>query len=144
MTTLIAVVAGLVIAFLIAAGALVWWAKRSWTTDDKHLAQRMARLPFKKKLRLGLRLLGERRVSWALRGFALILVLYLAMPFDFIPDFIPVVGYLDDLIVVVAGTTLLLRAVNRELLEAHILRLEEDAGLPPLAREIDEKPEEIT
>lgn len=104
----------------------------------------MARLPFKKKLRLGVRLLGERRVSWALRAFALIIVLYLAMPFDIIPDFIPVIGYLDDLVVVVLGTTLLLRAVNRELLEWHVLRLEEELGLAPLAEVMDEKPEEIT
>ena len=144
MSTIVVVIVGVVLALVIAAGAFAWWAKRSWSRDDKHLAQRMARLPFKKKVRLGLRLLGERRVSWALRGFAVMLVLYLAMPFDLIPDFIPVVGYLDDLIVVIVGTTLLLRAVNRELLEEHLLQLEEEAGLPAIPRDLEEKPDEVT
>lgn len=144
MSTLVVVIVGVALSLAIALAALVWWASRSWSSDDKQLARRMARLPFKKKVRLGVRLLGERRVSWALRAFALIIVLYLAMPFDIIPDFIPVIGYLDDLIVVVLGTTLLLRAVNRELLESHVLRLEEELGLAPLTDVMDEKPEEIT
>jgi uncharacterized membrane protein YkvA (DUF1232 family) len=38
-------------------------------------------------------------------------VLYLVSPVDLIPDFIPVLGYLDDLILIPAGIALLIRLV---------------------------------
>lgn len=118
------VIVGMMVALVIIAGAAVWWALRSWRDDEKRLAQRMARLSFRRKLRLGLRLFGDRRVGWVPRVFAVVLVLYLAMPFDIIPDFIPVLGYLDDLVVVVLGTTLLLKSIKREVVEEHLSRLE--------------------
>ena len=144
MSEFLIVILGVVVAFVIVVGAIVWWARRSWSDDDKHLAQRMARLSFKRKLRLALRLFGERRVGWALRIFAVILVLYLAMPFDIIPDFIPVLGYLDDLVVVVTGTTLLLRSIKREVVEEHLARLEAETAPTSEMDEAGEKIEEIT
>jgi uncharacterized membrane protein YkvA (DUF1232 family) len=141
MSELLIVIFGVVVASVIIVGAVAWWARRSWSADEKHLAQRMARLSFKRKLRLGLGLFGERRVGWALRVFAAILVLYLAMPFDIIPDFIPVIGYLDDLVVVVVGTTLLLKSIRREVVEEHLSRLEAETAS---ASEKDERGEEIT
>ncbi len=44
---------------------------------------------------------------------------YLALPFDLVPDFIPVAGQLDDAIVVVLVLRSLLRAGGPELLEDH-------------------------
>lgn len=143
MSSLLAAVIGLVLAIVICLAALTLWSYRSWDTDRKLLAKRMGRLPFTKKLRLAGRVLTDRRVSWALRLFAMILVLYLAMPFDIIPDFIPVIGYADDLIVVILGTTLLLKSMRREVLEEQVSRLELETGIADEAA-MEEKPEEVT
>ena len=143
MSELLIVLVGVVIPLIIIVGTIVWWARRSWSDDEERLAKRMGRLSFKRKLRLGLRLFGERRVGWPLRIFAVILILYLAMPFDIIPDFIPVIGYLDDLVVVVLGTTLLLRSIKRELVEEHLLQLEAETAPASEMDEAGEKIEEI-
>jgi uncharacterized membrane protein YkvA (DUF1232 family) len=46
------------------------------------------------------RLLGDERVHKKYKLLLLLLVGYLGLPFDIIPDFIPVAGQLDDLIIV--------------------------------------------
>jgi uncharacterized membrane protein YkvA (DUF1232 family) len=65
------------------------------------------------------RLLGDPRVPRSRRAVLVLLVAYLAMPIDVVPDFIPVVGQLDDLIVVALALRYLLRAVTPELLREH-------------------------
>jgi uncharacterized membrane protein YkvA (DUF1232 family) len=55
------------------------------------------------------RLLGDERVPRSRKLLLGALLAYLVMPFDFVPDFIPVAGQLDDAIV----TALVLRAVLR-------------------------------
>lgn len=65
------------------------------------------------------RLLADDRVS---RGRKLLLVAllgYLAMPFDLVPDFIPVAGQLDDAIIVAVVVRSVLRAGGPELLREH-------------------------
>ena len=65
------------------------------------------------------RLLGDRRVprraKLALGG----LLAYLALPIDLIPDFLPVVGQLDDAILVVLVLRLALRDAGPALVEQH-------------------------
>src|SRR2546425_9631899 len=46
-------------------------------------------------------LLADRRVPAQAKATLTGVVAYLAMPFDLIPDFIPVLGYLDDLVLVI-------------------------------------------
>lgn len=53
---------------------------------------------------------------WYARAFAAILTAYALSPIDLIPDFIPILGYLDDLIIVPAGVWLLLRMVPAQVL----------------------------
>jgi uncharacterized membrane protein YkvA (DUF1232 family) len=48
------------------------------------------------------RLLGDPRVPRRAKLAIALLVPYLAMPFDLVPDFIPVAGQLDDAILVAA------------------------------------------
>lgn len=45
------------------------------------------------------------------------IVAYALSPIDLIPDFIPVLGYVDDLILIPAGIYLTIRMVPREVLE---------------------------
>jgi uncharacterized membrane protein YkvA (DUF1232 family) len=87
------------------------------------------------------RLLADRRVPsrWKLAsGFALV---YLAVPFDLVPDFIPVAGQLDDAIVVALVLRGLLRSAGPRLLREHwpgpaalLAPLERFAGAAPAVR----------
>ncbi|MBI2938875.1 MAG: DUF1232 domain-containing protein [Chloroflexi bacterium] len=47
---------------------------------------------------------------------------YLAFPFDLIPDFIPVLGQLDDLLLVAALAALLRWAIPRELVRRYFVK----------------------
>lgn len=60
-------------------------------------------------LRLVRRLAGDRTLSRRVRALLVVLLGYLAMPFDLVPDVLPVLGWADDVIVV----ALVLRAVVR-------------------------------
>ena len=42
----------------------------------------------------------DKRIPWVSKAFLWMALAYLLMPFDLIPDFIPVLGQLDDLIIV--------------------------------------------
>ncbi len=53
----------------------------------------------------------DPRVPWYARVFAGCVVAYAFSPIDLIPDFIPVIGYLDDLIVVPLGIALAVRMI---------------------------------
>ena len=46
------------------------------------------------------------------------------MPLDIIPDFVPVLGQLDDLVLVVIGVAFIVRSIPMPLLESHIESLE--------------------
>jgi uncharacterized membrane protein YkvA (DUF1232 family) len=59
----------------------------------------------------------DPRTPWAARGLVLLVVAYALSPIDLIPDFIPVLGYLDDLLIVPAGIALALRMIPREVME---------------------------
>lgn len=51
----------------------------------------------------------DSRVPWYARALAALVVAYALSPIDLIPDVIPVIGYLDDLILVPLGIVLVLR-----------------------------------
>ncbi|QYY24832.1 YkvA family protein [Diaphorobacter sp. MNS-0] len=51
----------------------------------------------------------DPRNPWALRLLALAVAAYALSPIDLVPDFIPVLGYLDDLLIVPLGLALVLR-----------------------------------
>lgn len=65
-----------------------------------------------------------RTPRWV-RLLALFVAAYALSPIDLIPDFIPVLGYLDDLIIVPLGLELVLRLVPREVM----LTAQEKAGI---------------
>ena len=53
----------------------------------------------------------DRRVPWYARAFAAVVVAYAFSPIDLIPDFIPVLGYVDDLVLIPLGVALALRMI---------------------------------
>ena len=55
-------------------------------------------------------------VSWYAKALALLVVGYALSPIDLIPDFIPVLGYLDDMILIPLGIMLVIRLIPAEVL----------------------------
>ncbi|WP_426451158.1 YkvA family protein [Paenibacillus sp. S-38] len=66
----------------------------------------------------------DPRVPFGVRLFALLVAAYAFSPIDLIPDFIPVLGYLDDLILVPLGIMLVLRWIPKPVLEDNRRRAE--------------------
>jgi uncharacterized membrane protein YkvA (DUF1232 family) len=62
-------------------------------------------------------MLGDPRVPRRVKAAMGFLVAYLAMPFDLVPDFIPVAGQLDDAVLVAAVLAYAARSTSRELIE---------------------------
>ena len=60
----------------------------------------------------------DPRTPWFARLLALAVAAYALSPIDLIPDFIPVLGYLDDLVIVPLGLMLVLRLVPPEVMTA--------------------------
>ncbi len=63
--------------------------------------------------------LRDPRVPWYAKAVGACVVAYALSPIDLIPDFVPVLGYLDDLVLVPLGLLLVLRLVPPEILAEH-------------------------
>ncbi|QIA25975.1 DUF1232 domain-containing protein [Mesorhizobium sp. AA22] len=59
----------------------------------------------------------DPRVPWSAKLVAGMVAAYALSPIDLIPDFIPVLGYLDDLIIVPLGVILAIRLVPPPLMD---------------------------
>ena len=58
----------------------------------------------------------DRRTPWYAKLFAACVVAYAFSPIDLIPDFIPVLGYLDDVIIVPLGIVLALKMIPADVM----------------------------
>ncbi|MBV9968758.1 MAG: DUF1232 domain-containing protein, partial [Xanthobacteraceae bacterium] len=61
----------------------------------------------------------DPRVPWYAKALGACVVAYALSPIDLIPDFVPVVGYLDDLVLVPLGLLLLLRLIPAPVMAEH-------------------------
>lgn len=68
----------------------------------RHLKQQLFTLYFAYK---------DHRVPWYAKVFAACVVAYAFSPIDLIPDFIPILGYLDDVIIVPLGIMLAFKMI---------------------------------
>jgi uncharacterized membrane protein YkvA (DUF1232 family) len=59
----------------------------------------------------------DPRVPWHAKAFAVFILGYALSPIDLIPDFIPVIGYLDDIILVPIGIACLIKMVPKDILD---------------------------
>jgi len=63
----------------------------------------------------------DTRTPVIARALSLAVAAYALSPIDLIPDFIPVIGYLDDLIIVPAGVVLVIRLIPATLMSEYRL-----------------------
>ena len=78
---------------------------------------------FAKKLKQNLFVLylsyKDPRTPWYAKLVAMLIVAYAFSPIDLIPDFIPILGYLDDLIIVPFGIILALKLIPPNVIDDH-------------------------
>jgi len=81
---------------------------KSWKTKAKLLKTEIVTLYLASK---------HPKTPWYAKALAVLIIGYALSPIDLIPDFIPVVGYLDDFIIVPAGIALLIKIIPGDILE---------------------------
>ena len=128
-----AVVGGLLVVYIVLLVLLGVYARRHPETVSMKDALRL--LP--DLLRLLRRLLSDRTLAVGLRIRLALLLAYLLSPIDLVPDFVPVIGYADDVIIVALVLRSVIARAGVEALQKHwpgtpeglllVLRL---AGLP--------------
>lgn len=67
----------------------------------------------------------DPRIPWYAKALAACIVGYAFSPVDLIPDFIPVLGYLDDIILIPLGIALVIRMIPKEVLEEYRKKAED-------------------
>jgi len=108
-----------VVGLLVVYGALLlllWrYARRHPETVDLRDALRL--LP--DVLRLVRRLAGDRSLPRGVRVRLVLLLGYLALPIDLVPDFVPILGYADDAVIVALVLRSVLRRAGEDALRRH-------------------------
>jgi uncharacterized membrane protein YkvA (DUF1232 family) len=88
--------------------------------------RRIQDLTWENRFRLAGRLVADEEIPLINRAILVLIVVYLALPIDLIPDFIPVLGQIDDIVILGGGLLLFTRMVERDRLEAHIQQLQRE------------------
>ena len=132
----IAVVGGVVLVYAALLVLLALYARRHPETVSMRDALRL--LP--DLLGLLRRLTADRTLPRGIRVRLVLLLVYLASPIDLVPDFLPVIGYADDAIIVALVLRSVIRKAGSGPLERHwpgtpaglalIQRLAGTAGAP--------------
>ncbi len=58
----------------------------------------------------------DPRIPWWKKAYLALIIGYLFSPIDLIPDFIPILGYIDDLILVPLGILLAVKLIDKKIL----------------------------
>jgi uncharacterized membrane protein YkvA (DUF1232 family) len=72
----------------------------------------------------------DPRVPWYAKVLALAVAAYAFSPLDLIPDFIPVLGYADDLVILPLGILLVVALIPRDVMAEHRARAGEAMQRP--------------
>jgi uncharacterized membrane protein YkvA (DUF1232 family) len=111
-TWVVPIAGGLVLLWVALVVAL--WLGRP---DDLRARDALRLLP--DLVRLLRRLAGDRSLPRGVRVRLWLLLGYLAMPVDLVPDFVPVIGYADDVVVVAFALRSVTRRAGPEALDRH-------------------------
>lgn len=112
---LIGVAGGLVLIYLVLLVLLWLYVRRN--PDTVRMREVLRLLP--DLVRLIRRLAADRDLSRGVRLRLVLLLVYLASPIDLVPDFVPVIGYADDVVVVAVVLRSVVRAAGPESLRRH-------------------------
>jgi uncharacterized membrane protein YkvA (DUF1232 family) len=99
---------------------LVWLFVRRERRARSQTLKDIDALGWSDRLSLTWRLVRDGRVPFYARPIALLPALYMMSPIDVLPDFIPVIGKLDDAFVVSTAYFFLGRLVPEHLLQEHL------------------------
>jgi len=114
-TALLSLGAGLVLAWLLLVAVLLWAARgRSEEVTFKEVLRLLPDI-----LRLVRGLAGDRSLPRTVRWRLWLLLAYLLLPIDLVPDFLPVIGYADDAIVIALVLRSVARSAGSEALQRH-------------------------
>ncbi|MHB8125791.1 MAG: YkvA family protein [Desulfitobacteriaceae bacterium] len=72
----------------------------------------------------------DPRVPWYTKFLAALVVTYAFSPIDLIPDFLPVIGYLDDLVLIPLGITVVLKMIPEPVMAEARMKAEKLSGKP--------------
>jgi uncharacterized membrane protein YkvA (DUF1232 family) len=61
----------------------------------------------------------DPRVPWYAKAIAISVAAYALSPIDLIPDFVPILGYLDDVVLVPLGILLVVRLIPPDVMAEH-------------------------
>jgi uncharacterized membrane protein YkvA (DUF1232 family) len=115
LTVLIGVVSGLLVLWLLLIAALAWVSRGQ--ADKIRMVDALRLAP--DVVRLVRRLASDDQVPRKVRvGLGLLLV-YLLLPIDLVPDFIPVIGYADDAVIVMLVLRYVTRQAGKDALDRH-------------------------
>ena len=109
---LVGVLSGIMLAWLILVGA-IWLAK----PDDLGVGDMIRLLP--DLVRLLKRLATDRAVPQMVRIELVLVVGYIFSPIQLIPDFIPVIGFLDDAVLIAIMLRIVVRTAGPQMLQKH-------------------------
>lgn len=109
---LVGALSGIMLAWLILAAA-IWRAK----PDDLTLGDTIRLLP--DLLRLLKRVATDSAVPRMVRVELMLVLGYIFSPIQLIPDFVPVIGFLDDAVLVAIMLRILVRTAGPDMLQKH-------------------------
>ena len=112
MRPVVAVVGGVLLLWLVLLALL--WRRRP---DELTARDALRLLP--DVVRLVRRLAADRSLPRAVRTRLWLLLAYLLSPVDLVPDFLPVIGYADDVVVVAWALRSVVRRAGSAALERH-------------------------
>jgi uncharacterized membrane protein YkvA (DUF1232 family) len=112
------IVVGLVVASLLLFSLVRWLTRREPYGT-------FMRLRTRRKLTFFRLMLGDTRIPFYVKAIPIGLVAYLSIPFDIIPDFVPVLGYLDDVAIALLALVLIIKLSPRQVVTELLQKAEE-------------------
>jgi uncharacterized membrane protein YkvA (DUF1232 family) len=109
--TVIAILVGIAVAWLILI--VLFWVLRPKNVPLRELVRLVPDV-----VRLLRRIVGDGSVSLDVRFVVVLLTLWILSPIDLIPEFIPVLGPFDDVVVAIVGLRYIRRRMGSEQIEA--------------------------